>query len=572
MNDTSSKVMNAQHDDDNDEELNCCPICLMEIDRVSSNDARLDSCKHQFHIDCIKQWSSVKPSCPLCKQTFTRISFDGQIFIVKKKGKRNRDSQIHNELFGEDDEGEDDDDDDDDNDDYDDDNGDDDVLGYCIICLGECEPIDGQFLACRSRSCTSVVHQFCIDRFNDNSSWLCAECSRRRYQHSSHRYNVRESISNIISNGSSGSSSSRRSVRGSFSGGNRNSSNNSTHSILRISDADAVAMRHSTTQPPSRSTTTDLGDELSIKQQLLPYSNGKNSRELIENQIALARQLNNASSSIKAGEDDKSKKMSEDDIIKASKAIIKNEKQQQQTSSSSSSSSSRRKTSTSSSTSSLLKEVLGQSQSEVVVQKKQKPLSVPDIKSDQVAAFAYKSGGYTDIVRSKAEHKTAPLSVSSSISKLMIPIESTTSASAAALFLSRLRTANNELKSIGIDAVDMSGLFHEIKSFALSSDLDLIGKLLDQGLLDDLSTLFYPFNGKFIDYRDREMILRTINSLPVKKCHTSSEKKITKALSFCVSINEAYDNCNHGNVNAVATRIIKSWLKCFFKHDKQSDL
>ena len=563
MNDSND--LNAKHDDD-DDELNC-PICLMEI--VSSNDARLDSCKHQFHIDCIKQWSYLKASCPLCKQAFTRISFDGQIFIVKKKGKRKR--EIHNELFGEDDEGENDDDnddDDDDNDDNDDDSDDDDVLGYCIICLGECEPIDGQFLACRSRSCTSVVHQFCIDRFNDNSSWLCAECSRRRYQHSSDRYNVRESISSIISNGSSSSSSSssrsRRSARSSFSG-NRNSS--STHSILHvISDADAVAMRHSTIRPPPRSTTANLDDELSTKQQLLPYSNGRNSRELIENQIAIARQLNNASSSIKKDDDDKSKTMSEGDIIKASKAIIKNEKQHSQQPSSSS----RRKTSASSSTSSLLNEVLGQSQSMVYLKKS--PVPVPDNKSDQAAAaLVYKSSGYTAIVNnpsSKAGHKSTPLSVSSSISKLIIPTESTTSAGAAALFLSRLRTANNELR--GGRFVDMTGLFHEIKSFALSSDLDLIGKLIDEGLLDDLSVLLYPFNDKFIDYRDREMILRTINSLPVKKCHTSSEKKITKALSFCVSINEAYDKCSHGNVSAVATRIVKSWLKCFFKHDKSA--
>ena len=116
---------------DNDvEELNC-PICLMEI--TNDNDAVLD-CKHQFHVDCIKQWSMVRACCPLCKGPFTRISFGGQILLIERK-KRKR--TLHSELFDEDDDDNEEEDDDDEDDENDNDEEDDEI-GFCIVCLDVC--------------------------------------------------------------------------------------------------------------------------------------------------------------------------------------------------------------------------------------------------------------------------------------------------------------------------------------------------------------------------------------------------------------------------------------------------
>ena len=55
-----------------------CPICLndMQDDTNKLNDdglAVLDNCKHIYHISCIKAWSDVTNTCPLCKARFTKL-------------------------------------------------------------------------------------------------------------------------------------------------------------------------------------------------------------------------------------------------------------------------------------------------------------------------------------------------------------------------------------------------------------------------------------------------------------------------------------------------------------------
>lgn len=49
-----------------------CPICLGKLDNTSFT----DSCFHQFCFTCLKEWTKVKPECPLCKQKYTSILFN----------------------------------------------------------------------------------------------------------------------------------------------------------------------------------------------------------------------------------------------------------------------------------------------------------------------------------------------------------------------------------------------------------------------------------------------------------------------------------------------------------------
>ncbi|CAD8098890.1 unnamed protein product [Paramecium primaurelia] len=46
-----------------------CGICYNAIE----NQGILDSCSHSFCSDCIKKWSNIENTCPLCKQKFTQI-------------------------------------------------------------------------------------------------------------------------------------------------------------------------------------------------------------------------------------------------------------------------------------------------------------------------------------------------------------------------------------------------------------------------------------------------------------------------------------------------------------------
>ena len=56
-----------------------CPICLNNMKDTANelNDgglAVLEKCSHIYHTSCIKAWSDVTNSCPLCKSRFTVLS------------------------------------------------------------------------------------------------------------------------------------------------------------------------------------------------------------------------------------------------------------------------------------------------------------------------------------------------------------------------------------------------------------------------------------------------------------------------------------------------------------------
>ncbi|CAH1397381.1 unnamed protein product [Nezara viridula] len=49
-----------------------CAICLEEF----TNKSFTNSCLHQFCYNCLKEWSKIKPECPLCKQRFHTIIYN----------------------------------------------------------------------------------------------------------------------------------------------------------------------------------------------------------------------------------------------------------------------------------------------------------------------------------------------------------------------------------------------------------------------------------------------------------------------------------------------------------------
>ena len=55
-----------------------CAICLGNLDNLSHT----DKCYHKFCFICLKEWSKVKPECPLCKTKFKSI-----IHTIKSDGK-----------------------------------------------------------------------------------------------------------------------------------------------------------------------------------------------------------------------------------------------------------------------------------------------------------------------------------------------------------------------------------------------------------------------------------------------------------------------------------------------------
>ena len=58
-----------------------CVICLEEIEEMAS----IDCCNHCFDFGCIEQWAKVTNLCPLCKQAFRAIIFQGKSIEVENK-------------------------------------------------------------------------------------------------------------------------------------------------------------------------------------------------------------------------------------------------------------------------------------------------------------------------------------------------------------------------------------------------------------------------------------------------------------------------------------------------------
>ncbi len=51
-----------------------CAICLDDI--CALQQVSLDCCSHEYHYDCIKQWTGdCASSCPLCKKEIKTLEF-----------------------------------------------------------------------------------------------------------------------------------------------------------------------------------------------------------------------------------------------------------------------------------------------------------------------------------------------------------------------------------------------------------------------------------------------------------------------------------------------------------------
>jgi hypothetical protein len=46
-------------------EVEDCPICYEGI--LDSKDAKVTSCKHLFHRECLEKWTCEKSTCPMCR-------------------------------------------------------------------------------------------------------------------------------------------------------------------------------------------------------------------------------------------------------------------------------------------------------------------------------------------------------------------------------------------------------------------------------------------------------------------------------------------------------------------------
>jgi hypothetical protein len=65
-------------------ESRLCPICLDSSSSVSQS--QINCCRHQFCYDCIKPWSDLNPTCPICKSCILYIiSSSGVQHPVKPK-------------------------------------------------------------------------------------------------------------------------------------------------------------------------------------------------------------------------------------------------------------------------------------------------------------------------------------------------------------------------------------------------------------------------------------------------------------------------------------------------------
>ena len=47
-----------------------CSICLSK----NKIFAEIDSCVHKFCFRCVKKWSKIENSCPICKERFNKIT------------------------------------------------------------------------------------------------------------------------------------------------------------------------------------------------------------------------------------------------------------------------------------------------------------------------------------------------------------------------------------------------------------------------------------------------------------------------------------------------------------------
>ncbi|XP_073140092.1 E3 ubiquitin-protein ligase MBR2-like isoform X2 [Henckelia pumila] len=53
--------------------LNLEPCCICQEEYIDGDDIGISDCGHEFHINCIKQWLTLKNLCPICKTTALEV-------------------------------------------------------------------------------------------------------------------------------------------------------------------------------------------------------------------------------------------------------------------------------------------------------------------------------------------------------------------------------------------------------------------------------------------------------------------------------------------------------------------
>ena len=68
---TARSRSNAGNDEtfanDEDEDENCCPICLRDLNAEKDDIRKPISCSHIYHKGCISGWLEQNETCPLCR-------------------------------------------------------------------------------------------------------------------------------------------------------------------------------------------------------------------------------------------------------------------------------------------------------------------------------------------------------------------------------------------------------------------------------------------------------------------------------------------------------------------------
>ena len=70
---------------DEDEDDNCCPICLRDLNAEKDDIRRPISCSHIYHKGCISGWLEQNETCPLCR---TNVLSDVEPTCVTPSGRR----------------------------------------------------------------------------------------------------------------------------------------------------------------------------------------------------------------------------------------------------------------------------------------------------------------------------------------------------------------------------------------------------------------------------------------------------------------------------------------------------
>ena len=65
-------------------------ICLDNPNKI----ANIDTCKHEFCLDCIVKWSKVSNTCPLCQARFEKIEKTFALQVQTRKRKRENEIKV----------------------------------------------------------------------------------------------------------------------------------------------------------------------------------------------------------------------------------------------------------------------------------------------------------------------------------------------------------------------------------------------------------------------------------------------------------------------------------------------